>query len=555
MTAQPDLGLVSLMLDDYRTCGEAGYTINAIREQARLCREAENAAAASVGTVKREGGLPELPTPAHPTHSLGPLYSAAQMRWYGEQVRRLATPEQPGSSASRPFAWYRPTADGDQEPEFRTTAPPAGHGWLPVPGSAVQGDAVAWRVTDENGVPRLVPATRDDRWLDEYRSTPGCTVTPLYTTPPPAPAAEQGATDERGRPLTYWGGLGTQPEAREEAAVKLGCADCGLPYGSERWADFVVPDDAWLKISPTGHEGGVLCVQCMLDRAVRAGVECVGKFTSGPFVDSAWRKPEARGVEGITEAMRSEMHAVVERAGGYRIGLLDEMYRAALAATPNPVRAEQPEVQGEDEDAIPEVVVREQAGHLHPVTQVFFRAGLIACREYMARFVEAESPTIAASIRANWWPDLGPDLGPPRKINWNEVTDGEYGESSFRVRTKDEVSPTLEALPVALQFLERNTNPPPAPAAEQGYTACQCGEPERGGHAVWCPQRTQPEARGVEGMGRERIDYVVGKLHKHAAKADARRRAKTGHSDGVPSHTAMLVSETIDLIRSLRGEK
>lgn len=49
---------------------------------------------------------------------------------------------------------------------------------------------------------------------------------------------------------------------------------------------------------------------------------------------------------------------------------------------------------------------------LHPTHRVYFRAGLIACREYMARFVESESPTIAASIRANWWPSLGPDLGP-----------------------------------------------------------------------------------------------------------------------------------------------
>lgn len=40
----------------------------------------------------------------------------------------------------------------------------------------------------------------------------------------------------------------------------------------------------------------------------------------------------------------------------------------------------------------------------NPTNQVYFRAGLIACREYMARFVEAQSPEIAASIRANWWP-------------------------------------------------------------------------------------------------------------------------------------------------------
>jgi len=90
---------------------------------------------------------------------------------------------------------------------------------------------------------------------------------------------------------------------------------------------------------------------------------------------------------------------------------------------------------------------------LNPVSQVFFRAGLIACREYMARFVEPQDPNIAQSIRANWWPSLGKDYGPPRKIEFNELTAGEYGTPEFRCLTAEEVSPTLEALPVALGFL------------------------------------------------------------------------------------------------------
>lgn len=104
---------------------------------------------------------------------------------------------------------------------------------------------------------------------------------------------------------------------------------------------------------------------------------------------------------------------------------------------------------------------RQESPHdalLNPVNQVYFRAGLIACREYMARFVEAQDPTIAQSIRANWWPSLGPDLGPPRLLDFAELTDGEYGTPSFRTKTVEEVSPTLEALPVALGFLA--TRPP-----------------------------------------------------------------------------------------------
>lgn len=60
---------------------------------------------------------------------------------------------------SRPFAWYRPR--GDQEPEFRTSPPPEGHGWLPVPGSTssmqlsvkVDAASIANRFT---GVERIV---------------------------------------------------------------------------------------------------------------------------------------------------------------------------------------------------------------------------------------------------------------------------------------------------------------------------------------------------------------------------------------------------------------
>lgn len=88
----------------------------------------------------------------------------------------------------------------------------------------------------------------------------------------------------------------------------------------------------------------------------------------------------------------------------------------------------------------------------NPIHQVYFRAGLIACREYMARFVEAQDPAIAASIRANWWPKLGPDLGGPRRLDWAELAEGEPPEP-VKHRGPDVVTPTLEALPVALQFL------------------------------------------------------------------------------------------------------
>ena len=94
-----------------------------------------------------------------------------------------------------------------------------------------------------------------------------------------------------------------------------------------------------------------------------------------------------------------------------------------------------------------------QVAMLNPATQVMFRAGLLACREYMAAFVEVENPGIAASIRANWWPDLGPDPGRPRRLRWEDVYLGEYPDG--RPKTKEEVSASVEALVQAAIFLQR----------------------------------------------------------------------------------------------------
>lgn len=90
----------------------------------------------------------------------------------------------------------------------------------------------------------------------------------------------------------------------------------------------------------------------------------------------------------------------------------------------------------------------------NPLSQVYFRAGLLACREYMARFVEQGGDTAtAASIRANWWPPLGDDPGPPRLFDFAEVceeSDGPDGKPVFKTL---EISASVEALPRAYQFL------------------------------------------------------------------------------------------------------
>lgn len=46
--------------------------------------------------------------------------------------------------------------------------------------------------------------------------------------------------------------------------MSAACYDCHAPYGS--WPDFYVEPEVWLKHGPTGHEGGLLCLNCFAQR-------------------------------------------------------------------------------------------------------------------------------------------------------------------------------------------------------------------------------------------------------------------------------------------------
>jgi len=92
---------------------------------------------------------------------------------------------------------------------------------------------------------------------------------------------------------------------------------------------------------------------------------------------------------------------------------------------------------------------------VNDVHRVYFRAGLLACREYLARTFEEQDPAIAAVIRERGWPGaalgLGADPGVPRQLRWDEVAeDAREGEGLWSAR---DINASVEALPVAAKFL------------------------------------------------------------------------------------------------------
>ena len=89
--------------------------------------------------------------------------------------------------------------------------------------------------------------------------------------------------------------------------------------------------------------------------------------------------------------------------------------------------------------------------HRHPLSKVMFRAGLLAGREHMARFMEQTGHDfeIAALIRSIWWPALGEDPGTPRLLAFDEVAREE--DEGYKSQP---MTPSQEALPLALRFLD-----------------------------------------------------------------------------------------------------
>ena len=62
---------------------------------------------------------------------------------------------------------------------------------------------------------------------------------------------------------------------------KCCCYDCGLDYGDPGWVEAVIPDKVWNEISPTGNQGGILCITCISRRLVKKGFKNVPVWICG----------------------------------------------------------------------------------------------------------------------------------------------------------------------------------------------------------------------------------------------------------------------------------
>jgi len=64
----------------------------------------------------------------------------------------------------------------------------------------------------------------------------------------------------------------------------MNCEDCQRSYGDEfGFPDLIIPFWAWVKISPSGDDGGLLCPSCICKRLHDAEIHCEGAFMSGPI--------------------------------------------------------------------------------------------------------------------------------------------------------------------------------------------------------------------------------------------------------------------------------
>lgn len=90
----------------------------------------------------------------------------------------------------------------------------------------------------------------------------------------------------------------------------------------------------------------------------------------------------------------------------------------------------------------------------NPITQVQFRAGLLAMREFLARVADHNGGMLpAADVRATWFPVLGDDPGFPRRFDFDEIAEETTGDDGQPKWKSKPIGASHEALPRADAFL------------------------------------------------------------------------------------------------------
>lgn len=95
----------------------------------------------------------------------------------------------------------------------------------------------------------------------------------------------------------------------EDTRWECRCYDCGRPYGDEHgFHDLIIPNSWWVKISPTGNEGGLLCPSCICARLEKVSPRSFN--VPAAFMSGAIRtvSPELMDTMRHTENLRRDFH-------------------------------------------------------------------------------------------------------------------------------------------------------------------------------------------------------------------------------------------------------
>lgn len=132
----------------------------------------------------------------------------------------------------------------------------------------------------------------------------------------------------------------TAPMKVDPDVLAAECADCREPYGSPSFPDLVIADWAWKKIAPTSDGNGLLCPGCLLARLTNAGIECSGKFTSGPLASAPAVVPEDEAMVDIVSRLLQALEMRQESYEAEARLILELVNREMAARSDSLVRRE-----------------------------------------------------------------------------------------------------------------------------------------------------------------------------------------------------------------------